>query len=231
MKLRLILISFFLTSTAMAYVPPASFILTHALKDRKGLSSVEWSAKVTQLKSQAVFKENLRVDFASGRIQIQYLSPNDEVLGGIHTTLNELHGLGKVWLLIGMDPNSARVRNALTEMSLLPKLDTEARLTREGSRVAWTWGSGALIHFLKDEFYPISYESGSAPTDDQIVFESFASTGAQVHVPKSVKIRAESIDAYRFDLKSVKVDVASKTNYPQGPINSIAVKEWVSLVR
>jgi hypothetical protein len=218
-------------STALAYVPPAAWILKQSIKDRSGLGSLEWTAKVTDLKTQTVFKEVLRADFRAGKLYIKYLTPADEAIGGYQIEFENLQSFGKVWFEALMDPDMGRVRAALTNLHVLPDVGTEAKLTRQGKLTAWSWGSGPMIHFLKDEFYVVGYQSTQEPKSDRLVFDAFASTGVQARVPRNARIQIGGVDTFSFELKSVKMAPTAKFTFIPAQSPSQAVREWVALVR
>jgi hypothetical protein len=225
-----ILISLFshpLLSVSNAYSPPAHFVLSRSIKERKGLRSVEWGGKITDQRTKTVFKESMRIDFASGRVVLQYFTPSDEPMGGMQTDLGSLSKLGRFWLTVTLDPNSQRVRAALEALGVLPGEETETRLQRIDANVAWSYGDAAKILFLKDEFRPLAYLG----TEERVVFESYLLSGKSLQVPKSVRIGPSTGEWYRFELKSVKVDVPQKGAWPTTPVEAPQVKEWISLVR
>ncbi|MBU6153617.1 MAG: hypothetical protein KGP28_04880 [Bdellovibrionales bacterium] len=228
----LVLMIFFFASPANAYLPPAGFVLGHAVTDRAGLKSLEWTAKVTDLKNRAAFKEVLRLDFISGKISASYQSPTDEALGGIQGPISLLNKLGRFWLCVSLDPNIARVKAALETLRVLPGETEETRLERVGNQIAWMWGVDALIGFEKDEFTPLIYRENADPKADAIIFQGFAIAAANSKVPRNVLVRVKDEDLFSFELKSIKTDspaIKEKISIaaPQLP----SVKEWISLVR
>jgi hypothetical protein len=221
------LLSFPAVSVSSAYSPPAPFVVSRSIRERKGLRSVEWGGKVTDQRTKSVFKESMRIDFASGKIGLQYFSPSDEPLGGVQTDLGSLSKLGRFWLTVTLDPNIQRVRAALEALGVLPGEETETRLQRIDANVAWSYGDAAKILFLKDEFRPLAYLG----TEERVVFESFLLSGKALQVPKAVRIGPSTGEWYRFELKSVKVDVPQKGSWATTPVEAPQVKEWISLVR
>jgi hypothetical protein len=233
--MRALLLSVLLvSSTANAYLPPAGFVLGHAVTARAGLKSLEWTAKVTDLKNRAVFKETLRLDFVAGKVSASYQSPTDEPLGSIQGPIALINKLGRFWLCVSLDPNIARVKSALETLHVLPAEAEEARLERIGSQVAWAWGVDALIGFEKDEFSPLIYRETLDPKSDSVQFQGFAIASANSRVPRNVLVRSKGEDAFSFELKSIKTDSPAPKEKekiagaaPQLP----SVKDWVSLVR
>ncbi len=182
-----------------------------------------------------MFKETLRVDYSTGKVQISYFSPSDEPLGAVETTLARLSPFGRFWLVIALDPDAVRVRAALGELRVSPKAIQEVRLSRIEQKVTWGWMSPgdpiAEIDFQKDEFAPLRYREGLKL--DGVTVRSFAIPGATAKVPKLVEVRHAGRDqAFQFELKSIKADTpAKKEKFEAAPIESSAVKEWVQLVR
>jgi hypothetical protein len=218
-------------SEAVAYSPPPAFILARALKDRKGLRSIEWSARITDTKSQAVFKEHLRVDFPSGRILATYSGPSDEPWGSHEADPSSLSRLGRFWITVGLDPSGARVRSALSELGVLPDEATESKLIRIGKSVTWGWGGEMRILFGKDSFLPTGYFSRPDPGTESVQTENFVLSGNQLQVPKTVVVTTGT-SSYRFEIRSVKVDVPNKVApAAQGKSDHALVKGWVTLVR
>jgi hypothetical protein len=218
-------------SEAVAYSPPPAFILSRALKDRKGLRSIEWSARITDTKSQLAFKEHLRVEFPSGRVFATYSGPSDEPWGSHEADPSTLSRLGRFWITVGLDPNGVRVRAALSELGVLPEETTESKLIRIGKSVAWSWGEQTRVLFGKDTFLPMGYFSRSDSGPESVQIDNFMLSGNQLQIPKSVGVTAGA-SGYRFEIRSVKVDVPNKAApVPQGKTEIASVKGWVALVR
>jgi hypothetical protein len=240
MKLFFLGLAFFFGSLqAQAYLLPATSVLQKAIQQRSGLKSIEWMAKVTDLKNNFVFQENLWIDFESGKVGASYLSLSHEPLGSIQTTLNSLAEFGRFWLSIGMDPSVSRTRKAMQDLKVAPAPGEDAALSRVGTRVAWMWGEGARIFFEKDDFSPLQYQrgsgngssNGSSNGSEVLVFHSFAVASDKARVPKSVVFRSGARDLFFFELKAIKVDLPLKDKTPPVPIEDAPLKEWVSLVR
>ena len=227
----LLLIAFFWMSEAFAYVPPPSFILARSIKDRKGLRSLEWTARITDTKSQIAFREHLRIDFPSGRAVAHYYGPADETWGTHEVDPSTLSRLGRFWITVGLDPNGGRVRSALSTLGVLPEETTESKLIRTGKSIAWGWGEQARVLFGKDSFLPTGYFNPSDSGSESIQFENFMLAGNQLQVPKGVVVSAGA-STYRFEIRSVKVDVPAKSTATHpGKIEPSTVKGWVTLVR
>jgi hypothetical protein len=231
-----------LISNAFAYVPQAGFVLNHALTERSGLKNLEWTAKVTNHYSKlknpeeadSVFKETLRVDYVTGKVQISFASPSDQPLGAVQTTLAKLGRFGKFWLVVSLDPNSSRVKTALEDLLILPTADQEVHLSRVGGKVTWAWGSAgdpvSEVDFEKDEFLPLRFQTGQEL--DGVAFQSFAMASATAKVPKVVDVRALGQSrAFEFELKSIKTDFPAKEKFVESPIESTGIKDWIKLVR
>jgi len=236
------LFTFLIPAAAHAYLPPAGFVLSHAVGERSGLKSIEWTAKVTRHGAQGAeddahvsgFKETLRVDYATGTVRMSFSSPSDQPLGSFQTTLDRLSPIGRFWLVVALDPNFSRVKTALEELQLLPAPEQEARLTRSGDKVAWTWGKDtdpvSEVDFQKDEFTPLAYRSGLKR--DGVSFDSVAIAGASAKVPRQVSVRFEGRNnAWDFELKSVKTDAPAEKNPASAPVTLPGIKEWIKLVR
>ncbi len=229
--LGILLLGFFSVSDASAYTPPPSFILARSIKDRKGLRSIEWTARITDTKSQVTFKEQLRIEYPSGRLFASYSGPSDEPWGSHEADPSTLSRLGRFWITAGLDPNGARVKSALSELGVLPEESSESKLTRVGKSIAWTWGEQSRVLFAKDSFLPIGYSSRPDAGSESIQVESFMLAGNQLQVPKGVQVTAGSA-SYRFEVRSVKVDVPNKSApFSQGKTDNAWVKGWVTLVR
>ena len=229
-------------SSALAYVPQAGFVLNHALGERSGLKNLEWTAKITNHYSKlknpeegdSVFKETLRVDFTTGKVQMTFTSPSDQPLGAVQTTLAKLSRFGKFWLVVSLDPNSSRVKSALEDLLILPTSDQEARLSRVNGKVTWGWGSSgdpvSEVDFEKDEFLPLRFQSGQEL--EGVVFESFAMASATAKVPKTAGVRLSGVSrAFEFELKSIKTDSPAKEKFGESPLESSGIKDWIKLVR
>jgi hypothetical protein len=231
MKVLSLLISLF-SVPAFAYLPPAGFVLGHAVTERAGLKSLEWSAKITDLKNRSVFKETMRLDFVAGKMSAVYQSPTDEPLGAIQGPISLINKLGRFWLCVSLDPNIARVKSALESLRVLPSEAEETRLDRIGNQIAWVWGVDALIGFEKDEFTPLIYRESEDPKSDSVLFQGFAIASANSKVPKNVILHAKGEDLFTFELKSIKTDSLPGKEKITGPAPQLpALKEWISLVR
>lgn len=214
---------------AQAYLLPQASVFQKSIQPRSGLRSIEWMAKVTDLKANFVFQENLWIDFENGKVGAVYLSPLNEPLGSLQTTLASLGDFGKFWLSIGLDPSITRTRKAMQELKVAPAPGEEASLGRIGTRVVWSWGDEARVFFEKDEFQPAQYQKG--PGTDVLLFQSYAIASDKARIPKSVVFRTGGQDRYLFELKAVKVDLPLKEKSAHGSLPVSALKEWVSLVR
>ncbi len=223
----------FMAAPAHAYLPPAGFVLGHSVTERAGLKSLEWTAKITELKSHSVFKEILRLDFVSGKMSASFQSPSDEPLGSIQGPIALINKLGRFWLCVSLDPNIARVKSALETLRVLPAEMEETRLDRIGSQIAWVWGVDALIGFEKDEFTPLIYRETQDSKGDSVLFQGFAIAAANSKVPKNVMIHVRGEDLFSFELKSIKTDALApaKEKAPGSAPQLPAIKEWISLVR
>ena len=217
--------------SASAYVPPSSFVIHHAVHERLGLRNLEWTAKVTDVRTKSVFLETLRVDFGSGKVQFQFETPGGDPLGGAIGSLKAGSRLSKFWLTVALDPNEARVIEALLELGVPPGEHVEASFARSGTTVTWAWGEVSRIQFQKDEFVPLSYEVRNDTPSDALVFKSFASASAKARVPKQALVRVEGKDAFEFELKSIKTDTSFKDKLSQATLQLPLLKEWISLVR
>lgn len=226
-----LLVSLFFAQEALAYSPPPSFIVGRAIKERKGLRSIEWIARITEVRSQISFKEHLRIEFPSGRMVANYSGPSDESWGSHESDSSALSRLGRFWISVGLDPNGARVKAALSELGVLPEETAESKLLREGKSVTWTWGDGAKILFGKDTFLPVGYSGRSEQGAEGLRFESFMLAGNHLQIPKAGAVTAGAAN-YRFEIRSVKVDAPSK-GFTAAPVRVEAppAKGWVSLVR
>jgi len=197
-----------------------------------GLKALEWTAKITDLKTRTVFKETLKLDFVSGKLSASYQTPSDEPLGSIQGPISLVNKLGKFWLCVALDPNIARVKTALESLRVLPADVEETRLERIGTRVAWVWGVDSVIGFEKDEFTPLLYRETPDARSDMVLFQGFAIASANSRVPKTVTIRTHGEDQFVFELRSIKTDGAPAKEKGQAQAPQLpAVKEWISLVR
>jgi hypothetical protein len=226
------LLFFFFSLPALAYLPPAGFVLGHSVTERAGLKSLEWTAKITDLKNRSAFKETLKLDFVAGKMSAVYQSPTEEPLGTIQGPIALINKLGRFWLCVSLDPNIARVKSALETLRVLPAEVEETRLDRIGNQIAWVWGVDALIGFEKDEFTPLIYRETQDPKSDSILFQGFAIASANSKVPKNVIVHAKGEDLFTFELKSIKTDARPGKEKIAGPAPQLpSVKEWISLVR
>jgi hypothetical protein len=218
-------------STAFAYIPPISFILSEAAKSHEGIKTIVMEGKITDLKTNATLKEMLHVDFSSGRLHVAYF--NDvEPEGAYDSTVKDVHHLGKFWML-GMDPSSARFRQALAELNVLPNNDkVEAKLSRSSGEVTWAWGEDPKVQFVKDDFLPADYITGeSSPASQEILISDYTSSASSTRVPKTVVLRFQGKDTYRFEVKNVKINSVLKFQAPADTLKSAMAKDWVTLVR
>lgn len=228
----LLILGIFTLADARAYSPPAPFVVSRALKERKGLRGIEWTAKVVDSRTQSGFKETLRFDFQTGRGLAQYVSLSDEPLGSHVLESTALSKLGKFWIGIALDPNGARVRAALAELGLLPEDLQMTKLVRLGRQVAWEWGEGSRILFLKDEFRPLALFLKDAEALSSLQFDAFSLAGSSAQVPRSVRILRGSSELFRFELKTTKTDGGGARHPPAAPrVDLPLLREWVSLVR
>ena len=216
---------------ASAYAPPPEFIVSRSIKERKSLRSVEWIARITDMKTQTAFKEYLRVEFPSGRLLAAYSGLSDEPYGLHEADSAALSRLGRFWMIVTLDSGGARVRSALSELGVLPGDTSESKLFRSGKSVMWGWGDAVRVFFGKDTFLPMGYSSRSESGSDSLSFESFMLAGNQLQVPKFAAVISGAL-SYRFEIRSVKVDVSAKA----APVATTRVevpqvKGWVSLVR
>ena len=220
----------FLLPDASAYAPPAGFVLGRVLKDRKGLKSLEWTARVTDPRTSTTFKEMLRVDFGSGRFIATYSTVSDEPLGSHSGDLAGLSRSGRFWLGVGLDPSATRFKAALSALGVLPEEGQESKLLRIGQQPAWGWGESPRVLFTKDDCRPLAYVAEGSP-EESIRFDAFSLSGNALQVPKSVRILKGPVEQFRFELRSVKTEVQGKSVLTDHPIENPAVREWVSLVR
>lgn len=231
MKIVLSLI-LFISSSSLAYTPPNGFILNQLFRERSSLKELYLEGKITDLKSNAVVKEKLSLDFQTGKLVSIYLSPNDEVLGSYEADLKNTHRLGKFWIGVALDSNGARFKKALEELDAIPRERSVAILSRIGTKVVWSWGEDTHIDFYKDEFLAARFQSGSAQTLDEIFIKEYSSPSAAIRIPKVVSIRSQGQDQFRYELKAMKVNTPSKlTASSETTPASPTVQEWTNLVR
>ena len=123
------------------------------------------------------------------------------------------------------------MRSALSELGVLPEEAAETKLVRIGKSIAWGWGEQARILFGKDSFLPAGYSVRSDAGAESLQVEGFMLAGNQLQVPKTVDVSSGS-GTYRFEIRSVKVDVPNKSvPGSQGKSENAWVKGWVTLVR
>ncbi|MBC7397878.1 MAG: hypothetical protein H7333_10590 [Bdellovibrionales bacterium] len=219
-----------LGAQAQASLPPPTFILSQVLKSHESIKTLALEGRITDLRTNQVFKEILKIDFESGRVHASYLSATDEAWGGVETRMRDLHRLGKFWLGVAIDPNNSRFRQALQELNVLPHEKTETRLSRIGTQVNWAWGDDPVIQVQKDEFLAADYQSGgTGPAGQEIFLKDYVA--AAVRVPRNVFLKFQGKDIYHYELKGVKANQPLK--YPNSVIPSAQapVKEWTMLVR
>ncbi len=236
------LLVFLIPVAARAYLPPAGFVMNHAVGMRAGLKSIEWTAKLTRRGMPEAgtegggsgFQETLRVEYTTGKVQISFRSPTDQPLGAIQTTLAKLSPLGRFWLVVALDPNLTRVRSALEGLEILPASGQEVRLSRVEGKTAWSWGGAgdpvSEVDIEKDEFTPLGYRSGRGAGG--MVVRSVAFAGASAKVPKHVSVQpAGRTDGFDFELKSVKTDGVPEKKFVESAVTLPVIKEWIQLVR
>jgi hypothetical protein len=221
----------FHTPRAEAYSPPSDFIVSRSIKERKTFRSIEWSARITDNKTQSAFKEHVRVEFPSGRMVATYSGLSDEPMGVHEADLSSVSRLGRFWIGVALEPNGARVRSSLSELGVLPGEATESKLVRTGKSLMWGWGEGARVLFGKDTFLASGYMNRADGESDSLIFESFMLAGNQLQVPKIATVTSEGF-SYRFEIRTVKVDVPNKAPPASAArVDSPLVKGWVKLVR
>ncbi len=215
---------------AQASIPPATFIVNQVLKSHESIKTLALEGRVTDVRTNQIFKEILKVDFETGRLSLAYLGANDEPLGGVETKLREVHRLGKFWMGVALDPNGSRFRQALQELNALPNDKTVAKLSRIGTQVTWSWGEENEIQFLKDEFLAFDYRSGGeGPNGQELLLKDYASSA--VRVPRNVFLKLQGKEVYRYELKGMKTNTVLKYPPTVTAINQPSVKEWTMLVR
>jgi hypothetical protein len=222
----------FVSVSALAYVPPVSFILSEASKSHETVKTLVMEGKITDLRSNTAIREVLRLDFTTGRLSAAYFTEN-EPEGVYDSTVKDIHRLGKFWITLGMDPSQARFKQALQELNALPSNEkTEAKLWRIGNNVTWLWGEDPAVQFFKDDFLPAAYATGGVgPTGQEIAVAEYTSSASSVRVPKTVSIKFQGKEIYRYEVKSVKLNQTLKFNQAASPLKSVIAKDWVTLVR
>ncbi len=222
----------FLSLSSAATPIPASFVLNHALKNHEGLKSILVEGKITDLRSSETFRETLKIDFLSGKVSVSYHGgAQDESWGGFDTQLKSVHRLGKFWLGLGLDPNGARFKDALSELNLVPKENEETKLSRIGTQVTWSYGDDSEVDFLKDEFVPVHYRSEKGAGADEVFISDFVPTDLDLKVPKKLMVKLKDKDAYRFELTDFKVNQTVIKGQQSHPVTQATAKEWLMLVR
>jgi hypothetical protein len=225
------LLALLFSTQASAYVPPVSFIISEAMKSHESIKTIVMEGKITDLRNQMVLNEVLRIDFTSGHLSASYSSDKTPE-GSYDSTMSGIHRLGKFWITLGMDPSSVRFRQALSELNAMPTEKTEAKLWRVGSTVTWMWGEAPVVQFVKDDFLPADYLSGGAgPSGQEILINEYTSSASSTRVPKTVFIKFQGKEVYRFDVKSVKINQALKLQASGNTLKSSMAKDWVTLVR
>ena len=222
---------FLFSVSAQAYIPPASFILSEALKTHDDIKTVIMEGSVTDLRNQTTVREVLRVDFASGRLSAAYFNGTEPV-GVYESHVKDVHRLGKFWINLAMDPNRARFHEALQELNAVPDENTEVKLSRLGNHVTWTWGTDPVIAFIEDEFLPLEYQTGiGSPNNEGILLSEYTSSSSDTRVPKSVFVKIQGKEVYRYEVKSVKLNQTLKFTASATALKSPIAKDWVALVR
>jgi len=221
----------FMTFPAHAYIPPPSFILEEAAKAHDSLKTIAMDGVITDLQDQSTLKESLKIDFVKGKMLATY-STDSEAIGNYESSLSNLHRFGKFWITLGVDPSQSRFRQALQELNVVPNEQTEAKLMRIGKVVTWGWGADPSIQFLKDEFLPIFYQTGEGtPASQAILLSDYTSSSFAVRAPKEVVIALQGKDAFRFEMKSIKINQTFKFQPAPGGLKSRLAKDWATLVR
>ena len=216
--------------SARASVPPPAFILSQAAKSHDGIKTLALEGRITDVRTNEVFKEIMKIDFKTGRVVCSYLSATDQALGGLETQLKDIHRLGKFWLGVALDPNTVRFHQALQELNAVPQEKTEARLSRIGTQVTWAWGEESVIQFLKDEFLAFDYQTGgTGPNGQEILLKDYASSA--VRVPRNAYVKLQGKDVYHFELKALKTNQILKYPSSLTPVSDSSAKEWTMLVR
>jgi hypothetical protein len=237
----------FISTGARAYIPPASFILSEALKTHEHVKTLVLDGSITDLRNQTAVREILRIDFATGRLSGAYFNGTESV-GTFESHVKDVHRLGKFWINLAMDPSHVRFYEALRELNAVPEETPETqtvdktsdqtavkngvRLIRVGPHIAWSWGTDPVIAFIEDEFLPLEYQTGMGTTSNEgILLSDYTSSSSDTRVPKTVLIRLQGKDIYRYDVKSVKLNQTLKFNGAPTALKSPIAKDWVTLVR
>lgn len=226
-----LLLGLIFSFSAQAYTPPTGFILNQMLKNREALKELSFVGTVKDLKRNAVFKESVYINFQSGKVTLTYLSANDDQAGVVHTSLGEIHRLGKFWFGVALDPNVARFRKALEDLNALPTEKSVANLSRLDSVVTWSYGEESLIQFYKDEFLAADYQSGVGESLNEVYFKEYSKTGSTVRIPKVALIKEKAQDLFSFELNSMKINTPIEVAAEPSAVTSASVQEWIKLVR
>jgi hypothetical protein len=221
--------------------------LSEALKTHSDIKTIVLEGTITDLRNQTAVRETLRIDFATGRMSAAYFN-GAEPVGIYENHVKDVHRLGKFWINLAMDPNHVRFHEALRELNAVPVETSEAeatdittdktdlkngvKLLRVGSHIAWSWGPDPVIAFIEDEFLPLEYQTGMGTTSNEgILLNEYTSSSSDTRVPKTVLIRLQGKDIYRYEVKSVKLNQTLKFNNAVVALKSPIAKDWVTLVR
>lgn len=230
--LTVFLIHFLFVTEVQAYVPPATFIESESMKLHNTLKNITLDGVVNDLRTQPEthYKESLHLDFLTGKLTATYVS-DSEPLGTYEGSVKEIHRLGKFLITLSMDPSDNRFRQAMAELNIVPTEKTEVSLERIGHLTTWKWGTNPSVQFLKDEFLPTDYQSGTGQTAEEVFVAEYTSSASAIRVPKSAILKLQGKDAFRYTVKAVRVNQSNKFVANPFALKSPSAKDWVTLVR
>ncbi len=213
---------------AIAGAPKPGFILGHMIDGRSRLTSIDLVGKVTDLKNSRTFNETLHVDYTNAKIIANYTNDADAALGSLTGAMNALHPLGVAWLELELASSTTSFKKAVDELGVAPTEGAETKLTRIGTRPVWSWGEESRIAIEKDEFAVASYKNASQL---EFLVDAFTDEIGGVKVPKKVTIKSLDQPLYRYELKTMKMNVSGKVQASAVSMTDASVREWVGLVR
>ena len=229
---------FLMSPSVQAYIPPTTFIVGHMTKERPKIHSLEIEGRVIQMNARWSGKETLKLDFSLNRMLAIYTNEKGEVLGQKVSKITDVAPLGLAWIELGTETNFMKAKTALNDLRLDLSDNPEARLTREGTKVMWTWGKENNISVLKDEFLIADLKIGvgeAVEKQSEYQVQEFSASNGGLRLPKVVRIKKAGKDLYQYELKTFKVNGAVKevasAAHNFSPDRAGPFKEWVELVR
>jgi hypothetical protein len=119
----------------------------------------------------------------------------------------------------------------LVEVGIDTARDWPVRLSRFGRTLAWSYGGRGVIHFLKDAFQVLGYQSEVGSDGDSITFDSFDESSGILQVPNRLRIQISGVEAYQYEGSKFLVNTESNRQMVPFQSTQSSVKEWVAKLR